>query len=94
VTAGQARVIRIEIAPWTMIVLMLVIVGLWLFIRLLPVVLVLVVALMIVGTLAPAVLWLEKRGVRRGAGIAIVFSALSVATVLVFLLTIPELVNQ
>ena len=94
VPASQTRVIRIEIAPWTMIVLMLVIVGLWLFIRLLPVVLVLVVALMIVGTLAPAVLWLEKRGVRRGAGIAIVFSALSVATVLVFLLTIPELVNQ
>jgi predicted PurR-regulated permease PerM len=88
------RVIRIEIAPWTMVVLMLVIVGLWLFIRLLPVVLVLVVALMIVGTLAPAVMWMEKRGIQRWAGIAIVFSVLLVAAVLLFMLTIPELVTQ
>jgi predicted PurR-regulated permease PerM len=88
------RVIRIEIAPWTMVVLMLVIVGLWLFIRLLPVVLVLVVALMIVGTLAPAVMWMEKRGIQRWAGIAIVFSVLLVAVVLLFMLTIPELVTQ
>lgn len=92
--AGKSRVIRIEVAPVTMLILMLVIVGLWLFIRMLPVVLVLVVALMIVGTLAPAVEWMGKRGVPRGAGIAIVFSVLLVGTVLVFMLTMPELVNQ
>jgi predicted PurR-regulated permease PerM len=72
----------------------LVIVSLWMFVRLLPVVLVLVGALMIVGTLAPAVTWLEQRGVRRDIGIAIIFTALFVATVLVFALTIPELINQ
>jgi predicted PurR-regulated permease PerM len=94
VTSRQNRVIRVEVSPRTMIVLMLVITGLWFFIRLLPVVLVLVVALMIVGTLAPAVEWLEKRGVRRNIGIAIVFSVLFVSTALLFALTIPELVNQ
>ena len=88
------RVIRVEVTLGTMISLMLVIIGLWLFIRLLPVVLVLVVALMIVGTLAPAVLWLEKRGMHRNAGIAIVFTVLFVSTVLLFVFTIPELVNQ
>ena len=77
-----------------MIVMMLVIIGLWLFIRLLPVILVLVVALMIVGTLAPAVAWMERHGVRRGTGIAIVFSVLFVSTALIFMLTIPELVHQ
>ncbi|OYY46386.1 MAG: hypothetical protein B7Y56_03830 [Gallionellales bacterium 35-53-114] len=92
--AKRSRVLRIEIAPWTMLTLLLVVIGLWLFIRLIPVVLVLVVALMIVGTLAPAVAWLEKRKVSRGAGIAIVFSVLSILTVLVFVLTIPEFVNQ
>ena len=90
----RTRVIRVEVTLWTMVSLMLVIIGLWFFIRLLPVVLVLVVALMIVGTLAPAVLWLEKRGVHRNAGIAIVFSVLFVSTVLLFVFTIPELVNQ
>jgi predicted PurR-regulated permease PerM len=90
----QTRIVRIEISPKTMITLMLVITGLWLFIRLLPVVLVLVVALMIVGTLAPAVAWMEKRGMHRGAGIAIVFSMMFVASALIFAFTIPELLNQ
>jgi putative heme transporter len=90
----RTRVIRIEIAPWTIISLVLVIAGLWIFMRLLPVFLVLVGALMIVGTLGPAVDWLEQRGVRRVAGIAIIFTVLFVVTVLLFVLTIPELVNQ
>jgi predicted PurR-regulated permease PerM len=94
VKSRRTRAIRVEITPRTMIYLVLLIAGLWIFIRLIPVVLVLVVALMIVGTLGPAVEWLEQRGVRRGAGIAIVFTALFVSTVLIFVLTIPELVNQ
>jgi len=94
VRSRRTRVIRVEVTPWTMISLVLVIVGLLVFIRLLPVVLVLVVALMLVGTLGPAVNWLEQRGVRRNAGIAIVFTVLSVSTVLIFMLTIPELMNQ
>ena len=90
----RVRVIRVEIAPWTIISLVLVIAGLWIFIRLLPVMLVLVMALMIVGTLGPAVEWLEQHRVRRDVGIAIAFTVLFVVTVLVFALTIPELVNQ
>src|SRR5665811_2196529 len=86
--------IRIEIAPWTIFFLVLVISSLWVLTLLVPVILVLVVALIIVGTLSPAVEWLERRGVRRGAGIAIVFTVLFVSIVLIFALTIPELVNQ
>src|SRR5450756_515860 len=94
VQSRQTRVIRIEIAPWTIFSLVLVIVGLWISMRLLPVVMVLVMALMIVGALGPAVEWLEQRGVRRVVAIAIVFTVLFVSTVLVFALTLPELVNQ
>lgn len=94
VPSRQTRVIRVEIAPWTIISVVLVIAGLWMFMRLLPVLLVLVGALMIIGTLGPAVEWLEQRKVRRVAAIAIVFSVLFVSTVLLFALTIPELVNQ
>ncbi len=94
VQSRQTRVIRIEIAPWTIFSIVLVIAGLWIFMRLMPVVLVLVGALMIVGSLGPAVDWLEHRGVRRDAGIAIVFTVLFASTVLIFALTIPALVNQ
>jgi predicted PurR-regulated permease PerM len=63
-------------------------------IRLLPVILVLVTALIIVGTLSPAVSWLEARRLRRGWSIAIVFTTLAVITLLVFTLTLPELLAQ
>jgi predicted PurR-regulated permease PerM len=77
-----------------MITMVLVVAGLWAMIRLLPVVLVLIAALAIVGTLSPAVQWLEARHLRRGLSIAIVFTMLLVITLLVVTLTIPELGAQ
>ena len=76
-------VIRIEFSPGTIIVLLLIIAGLWVLNRLLPVVLVLVAALIIAGTISPAVRWLEERRMRRGLAIAIVFTALMVVAVLI-----------
>ena len=90
----RTRVIRIEPSPGTIIVLLLIAAGLWVLTQLLPVVLVLVAALTIVGTISPAVRWLEDRHISRGVGIAIVFSALMVAIVLVITLTIPALMSQ
>jgi predicted PurR-regulated permease PerM len=90
----RPRVIRIEPSPGTIIALLLIISGLWVLNRLLPVVLVLVAALVIVGTISPAVRWLEERRMRRGMGIAIVFTALMVATALIITLTIPALLAQ
>lgn len=90
----RARVVRIEISLSTMLLVLLVAAGAWMLIRLLPVVLVLVTALILVGTLNPAVQWLEARRMRRGAGIALVFTALLLATVLVITLTIPAFFAQ
>ena len=90
----RPRVIRIEPSPGTIIVLLLLIAGLWVLNRLLPVVLVLVAALIIVGTISPAVQWLEERRMRRGLGIAIIFTALLVVTVLFITMTIPSLMAQ
>ena len=90
----RPRVIRIEPSPGTIIILLLLIAGLWVLNRLLPVVLVLVAALIIVGTISPAVRWLEERRMRRGLGIAIVFTALLVVTVLFITMTIPSLMAQ
>ena len=90
----RPRVIRIEPSPGTIIALLLLIAGFWVLNRLLPVVLVLVAALIIVGTISPAVHWLEERRIRRGMGIAIVFTVLLVVTVLVVTMTIPSLLTQ
>ena len=90
----RPRVIRIEFSPPTLILLVILIPGLWVLNRLLPVVLVLVAALSIVGMISPAVRWLEERRMRRGLGIAIVFIGLVVITVLVITMTIPSLFAQ
>ncbi len=91
---NRPRVIRFEPSPGTIIAVLLIIAGLWVLNRLLPVVLVLVAALIIVGAISPAVRWFEERRMRRGLGIAIVFTALVVVTVLIITLTIPSLMAQ
>ena len=90
----RPRVIRLELPAGSVFALLLLVAGLWFSSRLLPVVLVLVAALIIVGTVSPAVRWCEVRGVRRGVGIALVFTALMVVSVLVITLTIPSLMAQ
>ena len=90
----RARVIRIELSSGTIIVLLLLIAGLWVLNQLLPVVLVIVAALIIVGTISPAVQWFEKRRISRGLGIAIVFTTLLIVTILLITLTIPSLIEQ
>jgi predicted PurR-regulated permease PerM len=91
---ARRRVIHIEPSSGFVIILVLLISGLWVLNRLLPVVLVLVAALTIVGSINPAVRWLEERHIRRGMGIGIIFTALMVVTVLIITLTIPSLMVQ
>jgi putative heme transporter len=90
----RPRTIRLEFPGGSLFALLLLVGGLWLMSRLLPVLLVLVAAMVIVGTVSPAVRWLELRRVRRGVGIAIVFTALMVASALLITLTIPSLLSQ
>jgi len=90
----RPRVIRIEPSSGAIIAVLLIIAGLWMLNKLLPVVLVLVAALIIVGTISPAVEWFEKRRIRRGVGIAIVFTTLLIATILFITMTLPSLITQ
>ncbi len=89
-----APTVRFDVSPGMMIRLILVVAALWLLIRLAPILLVLVVALLIVGTMSPAVTWLEARRVRRNLGIAFVFTLVFLAAFLLVTLTIPSLVAQ
>jgi putative heme transporter len=85
---------RIEVTAKTMILAVAVAGGAWVVLRLVPVVLVVVVALFLVGTLGPAVEWLEKKGIRRSVGIGIAFGTMLVVGVGILALTIPALVVQ
>jgi predicted PurR-regulated permease PerM len=93
-TGDRARHVRFELSPKTLVALVLVVASLWLLIRLWPILLVLVVALLVAGTLSPVVRWLEEKRVRRGFGIAIVFTVFFIVALLVVFLTIPMLVSQ
>jgi predicted PurR-regulated permease PerM len=92
--AQRRRLLRVEISLVSMIQIVLVVTGVWMLIRLLPVVLVLITALFIVGTLSPAVEWIARRGFGRGTSIAMVFSLLLLGTLAVFTFTLPALVAQ
>ncbi len=85
---------RLELSPKTMGWLVLVGASLLLLIRLWPVLLVIVAALVVAGTLSPAVRWLEEKRVGRGLGIAIVFTVFFFISVLLLTLTIPTLLSQ
>ncbi len=93
-TDKKARVVRFEVSPATMLQIILVVACMWLLVRLWPVFLVLVVALLIVGTISPAVSWMEARRVKRGLAIAVAYALLFVVATLVLMLTIPTLVSQ
>jgi predicted PurR-regulated permease PerM len=88
------RVVRFELAPSTMMTLVGVLAGLWVIFKLLPVLLVLIAAFFMVGTLNPAVHWLEKKKMSRGLAIGVVFGSLVVLTLGLAILTIPALLAQ
>ena len=90
----RKRTLRVEITPVTMLFAVLVAGAIWTLERLVPVILVLIAALMMVGTLNPAVQWVERRKISRNAGIAIVFVGMLVVLVALVTLTIPALLAQ
>ncbi|MCX6954582.1 MAG: AI-2E family transporter [Verrucomicrobia bacterium] len=93
-TPAPGQTLRVEVAPKTLIAVVLVAAAAWVLLQLAPVLLVLVGALMIVGTLNPLVSGLERRKVRRGVAIAVVFGVGSALAGLGLSLTIPPLVAQ
>jgi len=93
--AGQPNtVVRFEISPRSIAWILATIVGVWLFLQLRAVVLLLVVALVFAGTFNPLVEWLERRGIKRLYALTLLFFALLVATSLLIFLTVPPFLEQ
>ncbi len=86
--------IRIEISARSVLLALGVLAAASLIMRLTPVLLVVVVSLMLVGSLNPVVEGLESRGMQRGRAIGLVFAVLLLAVLVTVTLTIPDLISQ
>jgi predicted PurR-regulated permease PerM len=90
----RAPRLRIEIAPRTILIVLLVVAGVWIAFQLQAVLIVVTVALVVVGTLDPMVAWFERRGLRRGRALILIFLAIAAVAAGILLLTVPPLVSQ
>lgn len=88
------RYIRVDISPRIIAWVVGLAVGGWLLVKLREIVVVIVVALMLVGTFAPAVSAMERRGIRRHWGVLLLLLGLVIGLGLFGLLTVPPLVHQ
>ena len=94
VPAQGKTVVRFEIAPRSIAWILATIVGVWLFLQLRAIDLLLVVALVFAGTFNPLVEWMERRGVKRVYALTLLSVALLLVTSLLIFLTGPPLIEQ
>jgi predicted PurR-regulated permease PerM len=92
--AQTTTLIRFEISPRSIAWILATIVGVWLFLQLRAIVVLLVVALVFAGTFNPLVEWLERRGIKRPYALTLLFVALLLTTSLLIFLTVPPLLEQ
>lgn len=87
-------VVRFEVAPRSIAWILVTIVGVWLFLQLRAIVLLLVIALVFAGTFNPLVEWMERRGVKRIYGLTLLFVVLLFGTSGLIFLIVPPLIEQ
>jgi predicted PurR-regulated permease PerM len=90
----RASTFKVELNLRTAIIAVATLASVWLFIRLWPVVMVVVVALMIVGALNPMVEWLRTHKIKRSYAIGLVFFGLLLVSAGLVALTVPRLIAQ
>jgi len=92
--AQEKTVVRLEIAPRTIGLILATIAGVWLLLQLWVIGLLLVVSLVFAGTFNPLVEWSEKRGLKRIYSLVLLFfGSILIGSLLIFL-TVPPLVEQ
>ena len=92
--AQTNTLVRFEISPRSIAWILATIVGVWLFLQLRAIVLLVVVALVFAGTFNPLVEWMERRGIKRLYALTLLFFALLLATSLLIFLTVPPFLEQ
>jgi predicted PurR-regulated permease PerM len=94
VPAQDKAVVRFEVAPRSIALILATIVGVWLVLQLRAVVLLLVVALIFAGTFNPLVEWMERRGLKRIYALTALFVGLLLVTSALIVLFLPSFVEQ
>jgi len=92
--AQDRTVVRFEIAPRSIAWILATIVGVWLFLQLRAIALLLVVALVFAGTFNPLIEWMERRGLKRPYALTLLSVALLLLTSLLIFLSGPPLIEQ
>ncbi len=92
--APRSSLLRVEPTPKGLLLVGVALAVAWVALKLLPVVFVLVVAMFLVGTLGPAVEWLERKRWKRGWAIGVVFGSVLLFTLALMALTVPSLIEQ
>jgi predicted PurR-regulated permease PerM len=87
-------VVRFEIAPRSIVLVLASVAGVWLAWQLWNVELVLIVALILAGTFNPVIEWLERRGMRRGHALVLLLIAMLAAATGLVVVMVPPLTEQ
>jgi predicted PurR-regulated permease PerM len=90
----EKSVVRFEIAPGTILLILAAVGGVWLLRELWVLGVLVVVALVFAGTFNPVVEWMERRGLQRTLSLILLFCACVLVTSLLIFLTVPPLVEQ
>jgi predicted PurR-regulated permease PerM len=90
----EKSVVRFEIAPGTILLILAAVGGVWLLRELWVLGVLVVVALVFAGTFNPVVEWMERRGLQRTLSLILLFCASVLVTSLLIFLTVPPLVEQ
>ena len=94
IPSQDTSVVRFEIGPRSIAWILATIVGVWLFLQLRVIALLVVVALVFGGTFNPLIEWMENRGLKRIYALILLLIALLVVTFLLIFLTVPPLIEQ
>ena len=92
--APGKTVVRFEIAPSTIGLILATGAGVWLLSKLWVIGLLVVVALVFAGTFNPLVEWMQKRGLKRTPSLILLFFASIVVAALAIFFTVPPLLEQ
>ena len=93
-TTGAPAAVRFEPSLKSLLTILALVAGVWMLIRLIPVLLVLVGALMAVGALNPLVAWCEGRKMKRIMAICLVFGVSVTLVLALAFFTLPTLLEQ
>lgn len=90
----ESSVVRVEITPRSIVLILAAVAGVWLAYQLWIVALILVMALVLAGTFNPVIEWMEAHGIKRIWALLLLFVALVVAAALLIFFTLPPLIDQ